>query len=93
MFQESGRGGDLIEGKKTLIMIHAFANDVDVDVFGRKDATPEADRKVYLGFTKERIDRVCKIQGRGDGNEGQAGSECTSRDGSQEHFAVNWQTI
>lgn len=35
------RGGDLVEGKKTLIMIHAFAHDVNVDVFGRKDATPE----------------------------------------------------
>lgn len=35
------RGGDLIEGKKTLIMIHAFANGVKVDVFGRKDAHPE----------------------------------------------------
>ncbi len=32
------RGGDLIEGKKTLIMIHASAHGVDVDVFGRKDA-------------------------------------------------------
>jgi geranylgeranyl diphosphate synthase type I len=32
------RGGDLIEGKKTLIMIHAFAHGVEVDVFGRKDA-------------------------------------------------------
>ncbi len=32
------RGGDLIEGKKTLIMIHAFTHDVEVDVFGRKDA-------------------------------------------------------
>ena len=35
------RGGDLVEGKKTLIMIHAFAHGVNVDVFGRKDATPE----------------------------------------------------
>lgn len=35
------RGGDLIEGKKTLIMIHAFSKDVEVDVFGRKDARPE----------------------------------------------------
>ncbi len=35
------RGGDLIEGKKTLIMIHAFENGVKVDVFGKKDATPE----------------------------------------------------
>ena len=35
------QGGDLIEAKKTLIMIHAFANDVPVKVFGKKDATPE----------------------------------------------------
>jgi len=35
------QGGDLIEAKKTLIMIHAFANDVHVKVFGKKDATPE----------------------------------------------------
>lgn len=35
------RGGDLIEGKKTLIMIHALSHGVDVDVFGRKDATFE----------------------------------------------------
>jgi geranylgeranyl diphosphate synthase type I len=35
------RGGDLIEGKKTLIMIHAFAQGVEVDVFGRKDAAPK----------------------------------------------------
>ena len=33
------QGGDLIEAKKTLIMIHAFANDVPVNVFGKKDAT------------------------------------------------------
>ncbi len=35
------QGGDLIEGKKTLIMIHAFANDVLVPVFGKKDASAE----------------------------------------------------
>jgi len=35
------QGGDLIEAKKTLIMIHAFAHDVPVKVFGKKDATPE----------------------------------------------------
>lgn len=35
------QGGDLIEGKKTLIMIHALANGVKVDVFGRKDAGEE----------------------------------------------------
>jgi geranylgeranyl diphosphate synthase type I len=46
------RGGDLIEGKKTLIMIHAFANDVKVDVFGRKDATPEQIEKAILVLQK-----------------------------------------
>jgi len=35
------RGGDLMEGKKTLIMIHAFAHGAKVDVFGRKGAHPE----------------------------------------------------
>jgi len=35
------QGGDLIEAKKTLIMIHAFAHDVPVKVFGKKGATPE----------------------------------------------------
>jgi len=33
------QGGDLIEAKKTLIMIHAFSHDVPVEVFGKKDAT------------------------------------------------------
>ena len=33
--------GDLIEGKKTLIMIHAFANDIVVPVFSKKDASAE----------------------------------------------------
>ena len=35
------QGGDLIEGKKTLIMIHAFANDIVVPVFSKKDASAE----------------------------------------------------
>jgi geranylgeranyl diphosphate synthase, type I len=38
------KGGDLIEGKKTLIMIHALANNAAVDVCGlcgRKDASKE----------------------------------------------------
>jgi geranylgeranyl diphosphate synthase type I len=35
------QGGDLIEAKKTLIMIHAFSHDVPVEVFGKKDATAE----------------------------------------------------
>lgn len=33
------QGGDLVEGKKTLIMINAFANDLFIPVFGKKDAT------------------------------------------------------
>ena len=33
------QGGDLIEGKKTLIIIHALANNVSVQVFGKKEAT------------------------------------------------------
>lgn len=32
------RGGDIIEGKKTLIIIHALDHGVKLDVFGRKDA-------------------------------------------------------
>jgi geranylgeranyl diphosphate synthase type I len=35
------RGGDLAEGKKTLIMIHTMEQGVDVDVFGKKDATSQ----------------------------------------------------
>ncbi len=35
------QGGDLIEAKKTLILIHAFAHDVAIPVFGKKDATAE----------------------------------------------------
>ncbi len=35
------RGGDIIEGKKTLIMIHAIDHGVEVKAFGRKDADPE----------------------------------------------------
>lgn len=34
------RGGDLVEGKKTLMMIHAIKHGVEVEVFGKKDATP-----------------------------------------------------
>jgi len=33
------QGGDLIEAKKTLIVIHAFTHGVAVDVFGKRDAT------------------------------------------------------
>ncbi len=46
------RGGDLAEGKKTLIMIHALANGVKVDVFGRKDATPEEIEKALIILEK-----------------------------------------
>lgn len=35
------QGGDLIEGKKTLIIIHALANNVPVQVFGKKEATSD----------------------------------------------------
>jgi geranylgeranyl diphosphate synthase type I len=35
------RGGDLIEGKKTLIAIHALDHGVRLDIFGKKDAIPE----------------------------------------------------
>jgi geranylgeranyl diphosphate synthase type I len=35
------RGGDLVEGKKTLIIIHAMAQGTKVKVFGKKDAAPE----------------------------------------------------
>ncbi|MDD1737373.1 MAG: polyprenyl synthetase family protein, partial [Methanothrix sp.] len=35
------QGGDLVEAKKTLIMIHAFAHDISVPVFGKKDASAE----------------------------------------------------
>lgn len=35
------RGGDLVEGKKTLIMIHAIENGVELDIFGKEGAAPE----------------------------------------------------
>lgn len=35
------RGGDLAEGKKTLIMIHAMANGAKIEIFGRKNATSD----------------------------------------------------
>ena len=35
------RGGDLIEGKKTLVIIHAKEHGVKLDVFGKKDAPQE----------------------------------------------------
>ena len=35
------RGGDLAEGKKTLIMIHAMESGAKVEIFGKKNATSE----------------------------------------------------
>jgi geranylgeranyl diphosphate synthase type I len=35
------RGGDLIEGKKTLVVIHAKEHGVKLNVFGKKDAPQE----------------------------------------------------
>jgi geranylgeranyl diphosphate synthase type I len=35
------RGGDLVEGKKTLIIIHAMAGGRKPEAFGRRDATAE----------------------------------------------------
>ncbi|MGB7571490.1 MAG: polyprenyl synthetase family protein [Methanothrix sp.] len=35
------QGGDLVEAKKTLIMIHAFAHNISVPVFGKRDASAE----------------------------------------------------
>jgi geranylgeranyl diphosphate synthase, type I len=35
------RGGDLVEGKKTLIMIHALEHGTEVEVFGKRDASPQ----------------------------------------------------
>ena len=68
------QGGDLIEAKKTLIMIHAFANDVPVKVFGKKDATPEQIQEAISLLEKSGSHRVRPIPGGGDGAEGQAGS-------------------
>jgi len=36
------RGGDLVEGKKTLIIIHAMANGRQPEAFGRQEASAEA---------------------------------------------------
>ncbi|HOI68724.1 MAG: Geranylfarnesyl diphosphate synthase [Methanosaeta sp. PtaB.Bin087] len=35
------RGGDLAEGKKTLIMIHALAGGARIEIFGKKNASSE----------------------------------------------------
>jgi geranylgeranyl diphosphate synthase type I len=43
------RGGDLVEGKKTLIMIHALKHGAEVEVFGKKDASPqEIEKALYV---------------------------------------------
>jgi geranylgeranyl diphosphate synthase type I len=43
------RGGDLVEGKKTLIMIHALQHGAEVEVFGKKDASPqEIEKALYV---------------------------------------------
>ncbi|VVB72501.1 Geranylfarnesyl diphosphate synthase [uncultured archaeon] len=42
------QGGDLVEGKKTLIMINAFAKGINVEAFGKRDATPEEIQKGIL---------------------------------------------
>jgi len=46
------RGGDIIEGKKTLIMIHAMDHSVAVEAFGKKDATPEEIEKALSTLEK-----------------------------------------
>lgn len=33
------QGGDIQEGKRTLIIIHAFSNDVNIEAFGKNNAT------------------------------------------------------
>lgn len=35
------RGGDLAEGKKTLIMIHAMAKGAEVEIFGKRNASSQ----------------------------------------------------
>jgi geranylgeranyl diphosphate synthase type I len=35
------QGGDIMEGKKTLIMINAMESGVEVDAFGKEDASPQ----------------------------------------------------
>jgi geranylgeranyl diphosphate synthase type I len=60
------QGGDLIEAKKTLIMIHAFANDVNVLVFGKKDATAEQileaisllEKSGSIGYARSRAEEM-----------------------------------
>jgi geranylgeranyl diphosphate synthase, type I len=46
------RGGDIMEGKKTLIMIHAMDHDVAVEAFGKKDATPQEIEKALSALEK-----------------------------------------
>jgi geranylgeranyl diphosphate synthase, type I len=35
------QGGDISEGKKTLIMIHAMENGIQLEAFGKQDASPQ----------------------------------------------------
>jgi len=35
------RGGDLAEGKKTLIMIHAMASGAEIEIFGKRNASSQ----------------------------------------------------
>lgn len=43
------QGGDLVEGKKTLIMIHALEHNAEVEVFGKKDSSPqEIDKAIHV---------------------------------------------
>jgi geranylgeranyl diphosphate synthase, type I len=46
------RGGDIMEGKKTLIMIHAMDHGVAVEAFGKKDATPQEIEKALSALEK-----------------------------------------
>ena len=48
----SDEGGDLVEAKKTLIMIHAFAHGVEVPVFGERNANPEQIQKSIAALEK-----------------------------------------
>ena len=46
------RGGDIMEGKKTLIMIHAMDHGVAVEAFGKKDAPPQEIEKALSALEK-----------------------------------------
>jgi geranylgeranyl diphosphate synthase type I len=45
------RGGDLIEGKKTLVVIHAKEHGVELDIFGKKNA-PQKEIEAALKILK-----------------------------------------